>query len=316
MKMSEIRAITKLFQVKNGMIPYEEMVYRAEAELGIRLDMVYQELEMDDPYVDTHEDPGSHPEAVQLHSHSFYEILYIYRGNLQYLVGTERYRLQHGDMVLIPPGVSHRPMFSEAGQQIYHRYVLWLSPDFVSHISPCFAREDFRCPSILRTAGTRWSGIGDRMKQGIRETERRKPGWQAMVYGNTMQVMTMLYRAVKDSKGLQLASETPALLDRILAYLEDNFHQHITLEQTARQFYVSASTVSTTFRREMGVSFHRCLTQRRLIAAKNLILGGAGLETVAELVGFSDYSAFYRAFKSEYGVSPKQFRIQSLRQAE
>ena len=45
-------------------------------------------------------------------------------------------------------------------------------------------------------------------------------------------------------------------------------------------------------------------------------VGAADGETVAELVGFSDYSAFYRAFKSEYGVSPKQFRIQSLRQAE
>ena len=40
------------------------------------------------------------------------------------------------------------------------------------------------------------------------------------------------------------------------------------------------------------------------------------VEQVAELVGFSDYSAFYRAFKGEFGISPRQFRIQTGIQAE
>ena len=58
----------------------------------------------------------------------------------------------------------------------------------------------------------------------------------------------------------------------------------------------------------MGVSFYRCVTQRRLIAAKALITEGNPLEQVAEMTGFGDYSAFYRAFKQEYGISPRQYR--------
>ena len=53
-----------------------------------------------------------------------------------------------------------------------------------------------------------------------------------------------------------------------------------------------------------------------LFAAKNLIVEGLPLEAVAEQVGFSDYSAFYRAFKGEFGISPRQFRIQTGIQAE
>ena len=56
----------------------------------------------------------------------------------------------------------------------------------------------------------------------------------------------------------------------------------------------------------MGVSFYRCVTQRRLIAAKTHIWDGEPLDLVSQKVGFSDYSTFYRAFKREYGVSPRE----------
>lgn len=63
----------------------------------------------------------------------------------------------------------------------------------------------------------------------------------------------------------------------------------------------------------MGISFYQCVTQNRLIASKTLIEQNIALETVAEQVGFNDYSSFYRAFKQEYGISPRQYRkMQSL----
>ena len=58
----------------------------------------------------------------------------------------------------------------------------------------------------------------------------------------------------------------------------------------------------------MGVSFYRCLTQRRLIAAKTLIGENVPMEEVSRRVGFSDYSSFYRAFRQEFGISPQQYR--------
>lgn len=58
----------------------------------------------------------------------------------------------------------------------------------------------------------------------------------------------------------------------------------------------------------MGTSFHRCLNQRQLIEAKASIAEGVLLESVGEQVVFSDYSTAYRAFKQEYGISPRQYR--------
>ena len=43
-------------------------------------------------------------------------------------------------------------------------------------------------------------------------------------------------------------------------------------------------------------------------AAKEKISSGLSAKAVCEECGFTDYSSFYRAFKGDYGISPRQFR--------
>jgi AraC-like DNA-binding protein len=161
---------------------------------------------------------------------------------------------------------------------------------------------------LLRVGGTRWEFIGELFRNGVRESEVREPGWEEIVLGNTIQILVYLRRAVWDRSAAPLQAEKPELLDQVLAYMEEHLSEKITLEDFAKHFWVSQSTISQTFRNKLGVSFYRCVTQRRLIAAKNLIIEGIPLESVGRKVGFSDYSSFYRAFKQEFGISPRQFR--------
>ena len=161
---------------------------------------------------------------------------------------------------------------------------------------------------LLRTAGTKWEFLAELFHNGIRESEQAKPGWELAVIGNTITLLTQLNRAYQDTASYPLHAEEPALLDRAMAYIEENLSGKITLEEAARRLFVSQSTITQTFRKKMGVSFYRCVTQRRLIAAKSLIGEGVQLESVGHLVGFSDYSTFYRAFKQEFGISPRQYR--------
>ena len=161
---------------------------------------------------------------------------------------------------------------------------------------------------LMRTAGTRWEFIGQLFRHGVRECEGQEPGWEEIVLGNTIQLLVYLRRAVQDRSAAPLKAEKPELLDRALAYIEDHLAEKITLGDIAKHCWVSQSTITQTFRNKMGVSFYRCVTQRRLIAAKTLIIEGAPLESVGRKVGFSDYSSFYRAFKQEFGISPRQFR--------
>lgn len=65
-------------------------------------------------YVDTHRNTSYSNSNIQLHSHTFYELLYVSSSaGAEYLVGSERYRLQRGDIIFVPPGISHRPLLPE-----------------------------------------------------------------------------------------------------------------------------------------------------------------------------------------------------------
>lgn len=281
-------------------------------EKGYDIGNFYQELEMYSRFVDMHQDTSYANSSLNLHSHTFYEVLYC-RSNsgVQYLVGTERYRLQRGDIVFVPPGVGHRPILEENLVEPYRRDVLWMSTEFIKGVLslvPDYGDRKEKRHSLLRTAGTRWEILGDYFRAGVREAEQRAFGWQAALCGNTTQLLVLLARAMEEEGEETLGVEKPELLDEVMAYIEANLGEKITLADTAKRFWVSESTISQTFRQKMDVSFHHYVTQRRLIAAKLMILDGVTMEEISERIGFADYSTFYRAFKQEFGISPRQFR--------
>lgn len=311
MKLGELQQLAKT--IPSLMPEQNRGLLRAHIQsMGLDPNMLYQELEMTSPYVDTHRDTSDSNAHMQLHSHAFYELIYCCNScGAEYLVGSERYRLQQGDVIFVPPGISHRPLLPENMEEPYNRFVLWLSTEFMERYAGLFPRKIQRSwerSGMLRTLGTKWEPLGEMFRKGVQETEERKDGWEVAVIGNTITLMTEILRATDDRGAQPPKAEKPELLDRLAAFVENNFDKSIAIGDLAKEFYVSSSTISHLFKEKMGVSFYHYVTQRRLIAAKLLIEKGVLLETVAAETGFRDYSGFYRAFKHEYGISPRQYR--------
>ena len=278
---------------------------------GIVIGNLYQELEMSSSPISFHRDITYGRQSISLHSHSFYEIMLCRSADrVEYLVGSNRYRLSAGDLILVAPGVSHKPILPDDMQYAYEREILWVSAELIERVRELFPNSRFfgvESFSLLRTKGTDWSYIGDYFTQGLREFEEGRLGYEESATAIAMLILTHICRAVSSSEAHHTQAEQPTMLTSFVEYIENHLHEPLTLDGIAAHFYISRSAVSKLFREEMDTSFHRFLTQRRLILAKQLIGDGEQMERVSQLCGFSDYSVFYKAFKKEYGLSPREF---------
>lgn len=280
-------------------------------EQGIDPSTLYQKLEMSSRFVDGHMDINYPGDVVNLHTHDFHEVVYCITGGVEYLIDTERFHLNRGDILTIPAGVSHAPIIPPSLTEPYRRYVLWLSNEFSQLVLTMLLNDSpsiSEVPPILHTINTSWEYLGDYFRRCVQECEERQFRWEAAAFGIATELFVQVARFWQGAQNTKSAK--PELLDRITGYVEAHLAERITVADIATRFWVSQSTVSQLFRKKMGISFYRYVTMRRLRESKVLIHSGLPMDQVSISVGFQDYSSFYRAFKSEFGISPAQYRKQ------
>lgn len=81
-----------------------------------------------------------------------------------------------------------------------------------------------------------------------------------------------------------------------------------TIQSLAKIAYLSPTQFKKLFKENIGVSVLKYITEQRMEKAKALLTHtDLPVQWVAELVGYSDLSAFSRRFSARYGMSPREF---------
>lgn len=243
-------------------------------------------------------------EKTPLHVHDFYELIFCHGSHgIKYLINSEWYYPQKGDIIFIPPKCPHQPFPEESLTKPYFMDVFCINADFLSSLIQ--THPEYRIFSqiparILQTESA---------DRGAVESYLLKEGNAQLISPeNILPFLDLFKELLANQKALHKNTEQLSISEQIAVYIEEHLDEKISLTDTAAYFHVSKSTLSQVFLKETGSSFHQYVIQQRLFAAKKLILQDVPLEEVSARVGFCDYSAFYRAFRKKFGVSPRQFR--------
>lgn len=115
---------------------------------------------------------------------------------------------------------------------------------------------------------------------------------------------TCLARSVEKTQ-TNLSSET---VQKAIAFIQDNYHDDLTLSKVAGVVYLSPYYFSRLFKRTTGMNFTRYLTKVRIDAAKQLLKkGDRTVKEIAMEVGYTDPRYFSSVFKKVVGVSPSDY---------
>lgn len=90
--------------------------------------------------------------------------------------------------------------------------------------------------------------------------------------------------------------------------IDDDPTAPLSLAELARDSGVSRYQLLRAFARELGLTPHVYIMQRRLARARRLILAGKALADVAISSGFYDQSHLNRCFVRQFGVTPRLYR--------
>jgi AraC family transcriptional regulator len=105
-----------------------------------------------------------------------------------------------------------------------------------------------------------------------------------------------------------------ARVTRVLRSIEQQFDRTLDLRGLAQQAGLSPYHFLRTFEHLTGATPHQFLLRARLReAAIRLTLLSSKIVDIALDCGFADVSNFNRAFRKEFGVSPRQYRLSPFR---
>lgn len=263
----------------------------------------------------------THIQEVALHHHDFYEIYFFLSGNVSYNIESRSFRLTPGDVLLISPNELHQPIFAPENQN-YERIVLWINKGFLERfdlpgqeVSRCFDTEHPLHTNLIRLDGVSRELVGYLLQQLLNEQGAEEFATELYSMACLAQILVMLNRlAERAGERAEPKANTDSVVYRVLGYINEHYNEDLSLDFLANKFFISKYHLSREFNRLVGTSVYRYIIQKRLVMAKQMMSAGTPSSTVYQHCGFGDYSNFYRAFKAEYQISPKEF-VASLRES-
>ncbi len=228
--------------------------------------------------------------------HPYHEILYYIDGGATFLSADFKERLTKGTLVIIPKEMYHHLQIEN--QNAYIRFVMNFPDDDMTRELVCAAVSQIR---IIKQPNANICHILNRMCEVLHGPTAHHA--ETFLYGSFLSLLAEISFDIANATTPSLRKKEQ-LITKCLDYIEGHYTAPISVEELSRAMYVSPSTLFQCFKKELGISLHRYISEKRLVLAKKMIVGGEPPTVVYKDCGFSDYSAFYKAYRKMFAVSP------------
>lgn len=127
--------------------------------------------------------------------------------------------------------------------------------------------------------------------------------------GHLYLFLDYLTRSAKITIPVQSSKMSDYYIKEAINYIEQNFQNNITIEDIAAVCGINRSYFGKIFRNSVGRSPQEFLMSYRMVKATELLkLTSLSIAEIGSAVGYENQLHFSRAFKTVYGISPREWR--------
>ena len=241
---------------------------------------------------------GKNPSTAKMRSH-IHEVCEIYvnlTGNVSFVVEDTVYPIKSGDIIITRPFEYHHCAY-HTSEEHKHFWILFSSDGNEALLDMFFKRPLGK--------ENRLSLPADEIEDFIEHCHKmtQECAIESQKYYNFFKLIDFLNRAKVNTE-----KNTTPDIELALKYIKNNLSKRISIEEIARNAFVSVNTLERHFKEKLDISPYAYLQKKRLANSARLLADGCTVTEASEKSGFSDYSWFIALFKKNYGITPLQYR--------
>ena len=250
------------------------------------------------------------------HWHRSMEVVYLYEGEMDVTVNSQRHKLFAGDFIVINSADIH------ATQCYEHSTVLLLQIpfDFLQHAIPDYDNIRFELEKYSTTNSDRPAGYTPDAIREIRHIltsmgnlYKEKPQGYSLRFSSLLYdflyMLVIHYQVSIDSTAKIQSQKNLKRLEPVIQYVKKHYRESISLDEAASLAALNPEYFCRFFKKNMGTTFTTYVNSVRLAhVCEDLKNTDYNIGTILEQNGITNYKLFMRNFKQLYGCTPKEFR--------